>query len=100
MEIVIGDLAGAILGFAGIVLLRLKSRAGLVLSWLVVLASVVDFVWGAYLRKTGPPRGEATGGWWFVFVYLAPLILVSLPVLIWQLVKRRNEPLLRIDEMA
>ncbi len=92
-QLVIGDFAGAGLALATIVVLRFRWRLGLVMSWLVVLESILDFLAGILVRSTEPPRADATGVWWLVFVYFAPMILVSLPLMVWQLSVRRNEPL-------
>jgi len=93
MELVIGDLSGAILAGAGIMLLRLQSRLGLVLAGLVIVASIADVTGGVIIRSSEPPRADATGVWWLVFVFFAPLIVVSLPLIVWQLYARRGEPL-------
>ena len=92
-ELVVGDLIGALLAMVAIVLFRLRSPLGLAATWLVVIATVGDFVIGFYTRQIEPPRGDAAGAWWLVFVYFAPAVLVSLPLLIWQLVSRRRAPL-------
>jgi hypothetical protein len=42
MEIVIGDVGGAIIAFTAVVLLRKRSFAGVVLSWLLVAETVTD----------------------------------------------------------
>jgi len=90
-ELVIGDLAGAFLAIVSIVALRFNWRLGLITSWLVVVESVLDFVGATYLRISEPPRADATGVWWIIFVYFGPLILVSLPLMVWQLSTRAQE---------
>jgi hypothetical protein len=90
-ELVIGDLAGALIAAMGIVLLRLHSRLGLVCSALVIIASIADVAGGAYLRSTEPPRADAVGVGWLIFIFFAPLIVGSLPLIIWQLYS--GEPL-------
>jgi hypothetical protein len=92
-ELVVGDLIGALLAMVAIVLFRLRSPLGLAATWLVVIATVGDFVIGFYTRQIEPPRGDAAGAWWLIFVYFAPAVLVSLQLLIWQLVSRRRAPL-------
>jgi TetR/AcrR family transcriptional regulator, transcriptional repressor for nem operon len=92
-ELVIGDLAGALIAAVGIVLLRLRSRLGLLFAALVILASIADVAGGAYLRSIEPPRPDAAGVWWLIFVFFAPLIVVSLPLIVWQLWARWGEPL-------
>jgi hypothetical protein len=90
-ELVIGDLAGAVLAIASIVALRFNWRVGLALSWLVVTASVLDFLGATYLRISEPARADAIGVWWIIFVYFGPLILVSVPLMAWQLYARGKE---------
>ena len=91
--VVIGDLSGAVLALTGIIFLRMCSRLGPIFAALVLIASVTDFFVGAYVRSHHGPDPEATGVWWLVFVFFAPLVLVSLPLLGWQLYQRRGEAL-------
>jgi hypothetical protein len=91
--VVIGDLTGAVLALAGIIFLRMRSRLGPIFAALVLIASITDFVVGTYVRSHHGPDPEATGVWWLVFVFFAPLVLVSLPLLGWQLYQRRGEAL-------
>jgi hypothetical protein len=93
LNLVVGDLSGAVLGAAGLVLLRMRSRMGLALSALLVVATVADAARGAYLRGIEPPRPDPAGVWWMIFVFFAPLVVVSLPLIVWQLYARRAEPL-------
>jgi hypothetical protein len=92
-ELVIGDISGAILAAAGITFLRMRSRLGLMLAGLVIVASIADVTGGFIIRSIEPPRGDAEGVWWLIFVFFAPLIVVSLPLIAWQLYARRGEPL-------
>jgi hypothetical protein len=91
--VVIGDLTGAALALAGIIFLRMRSRLGPIFAALVLIASVTDFAVGTYVRSHHGQDPEATGVWWLVFVFFAPLVLVSLPLLGWQLYQRRGEAL-------
>jgi len=93
MEIVVGDLAGAGIAIVAITLLRMRVRLGIALAWLLILESVTDMAVGIYQRSIDPPKGEPFGVWWLVFNFFAPLILVSLPLMVWQLYSRRKEPL-------
>lgn len=100
MELVIGDLSGAMFAAAGIMFLRLKWRLGLVLAGLVIVASIADVAGGIVIRSSEPPRADATGVWWVIFVFFAPLIVVSLPLIAWQLYARRGEPLKSVNVSA
>lgn len=91
--VVIGDLSGAVLALLGIIFLRTRSRLGPIFAALVLLASITDFFVGTYVRSHHGQDPEATGVWWLVFVFFAPLVLVDLPLLGWQLYRRRGEAL-------
>jgi hypothetical protein len=91
LELAAGDLAGAGLALAAIALLRYRLRAGLWLCWLLIAETVVDVAVTSYQRTIDPPRLDASGPWWFVFAFYAPLVPVSLALLGWQLYKRRDE---------
>ena len=93
LELVVGDLAGAVIALAAVALLRWRPRLGLVFSWLVVLETAGDLVGAIYYRRIEPPRPEAIGPWWFVYAFFGPLILVSTALLVWQLIARRHESL-------
>lgn len=98
-ELVIGDLFGAVLAMAGIILLRFQSILGVVFAYLVFAATIVDAIAGTYIRNIEPPRADATGVWWLVFVFFAPLIIISLPLIAWQLYSRRGEPLTAVRRL-
>jgi hypothetical protein len=100
MELVIGDLGGAILAAASIAFLRMRSRLGLMLAGLVIVESIADMIGGFIIRSIEPPRADATGVWWLIFVFFAPLIAVSLPLITWQLYARRGEPLKPVSVSA
>jgi hypothetical protein len=92
-ELVLGDLIGAAVAAVGILLLRFRLRAGVLFAALVVVVSLADMAGGIYIRSSEAPRADATGVWWLVFVFFAPLILVSLPLIVWQLYSRRRQTL-------
>ena len=89
--IVIGDVLGAAVAFLAICLLRARWSLGVVLSWLVVLESVIDFS-NAFQRRRLEPV-EPGGVLYMILAFFVPMVVVSLPVLVWQLVTRRHEPL-------
>jgi hypothetical protein len=93
MEIVIGDVGGAIIAFAAIMLLRRKSAAGVALAWLLVAETAID----TFLNIRGGIEehlmGAAGGVTWMILVFFVPAILVSIGLLVWQLVSRSPEPL-------
>jgi len=91
-EIMIGDLIGAAIAFVAIILLRRRARLGVVFSWLPVIETITDFVVGARERAIAPRAGP-TGAWWLILSFFAPMILISLPLMIWQLYTRRHQPI-------
>ena len=94
LEIVIGDVGGAVIAFAAIVLLRQRAPAGVVLCWLLIGETVTD----TFLNIRGGVEehlmGAATGVTWMILVFFVPAIIVSLGLMAWQLVARRHEPLM------
>jgi hypothetical protein len=93
MEIVVGDVGGAIIAFAAIVLLRQRALAGVALCWLLVAETATD----TFLNIRGGIEehlmGAASGVIWMILVFFVPAIIVSVGLLAWQLVARRSEPL-------
>lgn len=93
LEVVVGDLSGAVLAAIAIIVLRLNKSLGLVATGLVIIASVADVAGGFYIRSLEPHRPDAAGVWWMIFVFFAPLVVVTLPLIVWQLFWNRSEPL-------
>src|SRR5208282_1418401 len=91
-EIMIGGLIGAAIAFVAIILLRRRARLGVVFSWLLVIETIIDFLVGARERAIAPRAGP-TGVWWLILSFFAPMILISLPLMIWQLYTRRHQPI-------
>ncbi len=91
LEIIIGDVTGATIAFAAIVLLRQRAYAGLVLCWLLVAETTVD----TFLNIRGGIEehlmGAASGVTWMILVFFVPAVIVSAGLLAWQLVLRRQE---------
>jgi len=61
---------------------------------LLVVATLADAGRGAYLRGFEPARPDPAGMWLMICVFFAPLVAVSLPLIVWQLYSRRAELLL------
>jgi hypothetical protein len=93
LEIVVGDVGGAIIAFAAIVLLRRRTFAGVIFCWLLVAETTID----TFLNIRGGVEehlmGAATGVTWMILVFFVPAIIVSVGLLAWQLVTRRKEAL-------
>jgi hypothetical protein len=91
MDIVAGDVAGAIIAFVAIVLLRNRLRAGVVLAWLLVAETVYDTVDNIRGGIHEHLMGAASGVTWMILVYFVPMVVVSLVLTAWQLYARRGE---------
>jgi hypothetical protein len=92
-DLVIGDLAGAAIAIFAIALLRYRIKLGVAFCWLLVVETLIDAIVGGHQKSIDPPVSGLAGVWWLVFTFFAPLIMVSLPLLAWQLYSRRNESL-------
>jgi len=92
-EIVIGDVGGAIIAFLAIALLRRSAFAGIVLCWILVVETATD----TFLNIRGGIEehlmGAAGGVTWMILVFFVPAVVVSVGLLAWQLVSRRDESL-------
>ena len=91
MEIVIGDVAGAIIALTAIALLRLRANAGIALAWLLVIETATDTVLNIRGGIEEHLMGVAGGVVWMILVFYVPAIVVSVGLLAWQLMTRRHE---------
>lgn len=90
-EIVIGDVGGAILAFAAILLLRSRIRFGIAASWLLALETGYDTITNIKGGVREHLMGAASGVTWLTLVFFVPAIVVSAGLLAWQLYSRRGE---------
>ena len=93
MEIVVGDVAGAVIAFAAIALLRYRVRLAIPLAWLLVLETVYDTFTNIQGGVHEHLMGAASGVTWMVLTYFVPMVVVSCVLLMWQLYARRGEAL-------
>ena len=93
MEIVIGDVGGAVIGFITIALLHRRIRLAIPLAWLLVAETAYDTVTNIQGGIREHLMGAASGVTWFVLVFFVPALIVSTVVLVWQLYSRRGEAL-------
>jgi hypothetical protein len=93
MEIVVGDVAGALLAYFSIALLRNRSRLAVPLVWLLALETIYD----TYSNIRGGVgehlMGAASGVTWLILAFFVPMVIVSLALIVWQLIARRSEAL-------
>jgi hypothetical protein len=93
LTLVVGDLAGAAIALVGITLLRSRIRWGIGFAWLLFVATLADMIAAIRERILESLHNAPFGAWWLVFTFFAPLVPVSLPLLVWQLYSRRGHPL-------
>jgi hypothetical protein len=93
MEIVIGDVAGAVLAFVTIALLRGRVRLAIPLAWLLVAETAYDTVSNIQGGVREHLMGAAGGVTWMILVFFVPMVVVSAMLLAWQLYARRGEAL-------
>lgn len=104
LEAVAGDVLGAALALAAIIAIHSTirwMRAGAVrLSWLLTAETVLDMVIGIVRKAHEPLWGKASGVTWLILDLYIPLLIVSVPLLVWQLVSRRREPMSSAGALA
>lgn len=93
MEIVIGDVAGAVIAFATIALLRYRVRFAIPLAWLLVVETAYDTVTNIHGGIQEHLMGAASGTTWRTLVFFVPMVVVSTVLIAWQLYARRRETL-------
>jgi len=93
MEIVAGDVAGAVIAFVTIALLRYRVRLAVPLAWLLALETVYDTINNIQEGVREHLMAAASGVTWMVVTYFVPMVVVSCALLIWQLYARRGEAL-------
>jgi hypothetical protein len=100
MEIVIGDVAGAVIAFATIALLRYRVRFAIPLAWLLVAETAYDTVTNIHGGIQEHLMGAASGTTWRTLVFFVPMVVVSTVLIAWQLYARRRETLAPVNGHA
>lgn len=93
MEIVVGDVAGAVIALVTIALARRRMRVAAALAWLLAAETVYDTIANIRGGMREHLLGAASGVTWLVLSFFVPVVVVSTGLLIWQLYSRRNEAL-------
>jgi hypothetical protein len=93
MEIVMGDVAGAVIAFVSIILLRNRIRLAVPLVWLLAAETVYDTISNIRGGIHEHLMGAAGGVTWMILVFFVPMVVVSLGLIVWQLLSRRSEAL-------
>ena len=91
MEIVIGDVGGAIMALVTIALLRQRSRLAIPLAWLLAAETAYDTVSNIRGGVREHLMGSAGGVTWLILSFFVPAVVVSTVLLVWQLYSRRQE---------
>jgi hypothetical protein len=89
-EIVWGDMAGGVLAFVIIALLRLRSQIAIPLAWLLAAETTYDTVSNIHNGIQEHLMGAASGVTWMILVFFVPAVVVSAVLLVWQLYSRRE----------
>jgi len=92
-QIAYGDVAGALLALLAIAALRYRWPIALLLSWVFALESAADLANASIVGVREQLLMTANGVTWLIVNLYAPLLWVSLGMVIWQLVTRRSESL-------
>ncbi len=90
-QIAWGDVAGGVLALAALFLLHTRSRAAIVMVWLFVIETVVDFANASLISLQERTSETASALTWLILNPYVPLLVVSLGLVVWQLVSRRGE---------
>jgi hypothetical protein len=92
-EIVVGDVAGAVIAFVAIALLRRRARLAIPFAWLLAAETAYDTVANIHGGIQEHLMGAASGVTWMILTFFVPMVVVSGVLLIWQLYSRRSEEL-------
>jgi hypothetical protein len=93
-QIVTGDAIGMLLAVAAILALRYRWRVAPFLIWLLAAETAVDLVYTAALGAREQLYASASNLTWLIVSFYVPLLWVSVGLIIWQMLSRRDEPLL------
>jgi hypothetical protein len=93
MDIVLGDVGGAVLAFLAILLLRRRVGLGVLVSWLLAAETAYDTFDNIRGGLREHLMGAASGVTWLVLVFFVPMVVVSVVLMVWQLYSRRGEAL-------
>ena len=92
-QILYGDLAGMILALLAIAALRSRLGVAIPLVWLFAVATALDLVNGSIGGMREGALSSAVGVTWLILTFYVPILYTSLGLVIWQLVRRRQESL-------
>jgi hypothetical protein len=87
-EIAFGDLAGVTLALLALAAIRFGSALWKMLTWLFVLATVVDLGNSLVVGLREDLFARASGVSWLILTFYVPALWVTIALIAWQLVKR------------
>jgi hypothetical protein len=90
-QIAIGDLIGAVLAVSAIIALRYRTRISIVLTWFFAVETAFDLVNGTIAGLNEHLFETAGAVTWLILTFYVPVLWISLGIIIWQLLSRRNE---------
>jgi hypothetical protein len=99
-QIAYGDVAGTILGLIAIAALRYRWPIAIFFVWIFAFESFADLVNTSIVGVREQLLVSANGVTWLIINFYAPLLWVSLGMLVWQLIARRRESLASITSEA
>jgi hypothetical protein len=88
--IAFGDVLGAALGLSAIVALRTGSRLATALIWVFVAESVLDLVNATVAGIREDLFSSASSLTWIILTFYVPVLWISLCLIVWQLLSRRD----------
>ncbi|HKF17204.1 MAG TPA: hypothetical protein VKF14_08470 [Candidatus Dormibacteraeota bacterium] len=87
-EIAWGDVAGALLALVALWLLRRGSRAAVLVVWVFVVATTLDLLNATVGGIRERALESAFGVTWLILNLYAPLLWITLALVVWRLVTR------------
>ena len=70
-----------------------RARIALVLVWVLAAETVFDLINATLAGVREELFASASGITWLILTFYVPLLWVSLGLIVWQLIARRQEPL-------
>jgi hypothetical protein len=92
-QIAAGDVIGMMLAIVALIALHYRARAAVLLVWVLVVESAFDLIQTTILGIQEQLYATASGVTFLIVTFYVPMLWVTLGLMVWQLVSRRNEPL-------
>jgi hypothetical protein len=92
-QIAAGDVIGMMLAVAALAALHYRARVAALLVWILVAETAFDLVRTTILGVQEQLYATASGVTFLIVTFYVPLLWVTLGLMAWQLIFRRNEPL-------